>query len=653
MPLTYADKAELGVPYNYLSNGGGERSTSGWSAFNTTFTSGVPGTITAGSTKLSVAQVTTNILAGNASLQLNCTTAASSAGHGVICDAITLQDGDLGKLLSIYLDYNFVAGQSNVDVSGTSTQTLEVWVYNVGLATWYQPAGFRSINTKGTSTQLVPGTTPAITFQSEVTNTSNTNQYRVALIIRNAPGGTFQMNFDGVYLGRQAKSYGPVVTDWISYTPTGGWTGSVVYTGKYRRVGDSLDLQLQVACTGAPTGGALYFTLPSGLQVDETKLEIQTADPNYTPLGIFAVLDNGLTVYEGDFVYSAGSPTVVSCRVQASNTTYGQIVSQLNVTTPMTFGNTDGVVGYCRVPIVGWSSNLQISSGDNSRLVAARYTYASQSVPTTSFTTLLTGMTKAYDTHNAMDTSTGGYTIPVSGKYRIGGSVGWTGVLGSGAYIGTYLKKNSTSPYVSLQFFFSGSPYGRPAGGTTLDLVAGDVIYLQVYQETGGSIPSSGDPVYDWFCIERLSGSQTLAAADSVTAIYKTSAGQSISNTTITIVDFGTKELDLTNSVTTGASWKFTAPISGTYLICGMCTFVSNNTGVRELYLYKNGSSWSHLYTSDAAQSSQASGMPGSRLIYLNAGDYIDLRVNQTCGGPLTLDASTSTNSVSIVRVGN
>ena len=35
------------------------------------------------------------------------------------------------------------------------------------------------------------------------------------------------------------------------------------------------------------------------------------------------------------------------------------------------------------------------------------------------------------------------------------------------------------------------------------------------------------------------------------------------------MIDFGTKEYDSHGAVTTGGSWKFTAPVSGTYRIYG------------------------------------------------------------------------------------
>lgn len=202
--LSQRDKAELGV-FFYPVNGGGESSTAGFSTFQTTFTSGVPTTITAGSTYVSLASTNTNVLQGNESDQFICTTATGSTGSGWITDPITLNNADLGKLLQLSFDYMFVSGGTNVSVTGLdASQTLQVWVYNVTAGAWVQPSGYNSINSNGT----VPARTPGITFTSTTTASS---QYRIAWIIRNAPAGAFTMNIDCITFGRQVDNHGPLV----------------------------------------------------------------------------------------------------------------------------------------------------------------------------------------------------------------------------------------------------------------------------------------------------------------------------------------------------------------------------------------------------------------------------------------------------------
>lgn len=60
----------------------------------------------------------------------------------------------------------------------------------------------------------------------------------------------------------------PVPVDWTAYTPGCTWTSNVTVTGEYRVVdgGDTLELRINLTCSGAPGPGAtaLQFDLPAG-----------------------------------------------------------------------------------------------------------------------------------------------------------------------------------------------------------------------------------------------------------------------------------------------------------------------------------------------------------------------------------------------------
>lgn len=66
--------------------------------------------------------------------------------------------------------------------------------------------------------------------------------------------------------------------------------------------------------------------------------------------------------------------------------------------------------------------------------------------------------------------------------------------------------------------------------------------------------------------LEELEGAEpsTTSAVNTPELIYKTAAGQSIPNATVTRVDFDTVVVDTDSVVTTGAGWKATLP-AGTY----------------------------------------------------------------------------------------
>src|SRR5690606_31895241 len=102
---------------------------------------------------------------------------------------------------------------------------------------------------------------------------------------------------------------------------------------------------------------------------------------------------------------------------------------------------------------------------------------------------------------------------------------------------------------------------------------------------------------------------------------------------------FNTKVVDTHNAVTTGSGWKFTAPVSGYYLVLAS-TFGSTTT---TLTLYKNGVQ--SLAMGSMTATEYRSGVAG---IELNAGDYIDVRA----GSNNTLSGS-GLNHISITKIAN
>lgn len=64
-------------------------------------------------------------------------------------------------------------------------------------------------------------------------------------------------------------------TDWASFTPTCTWTSNVTLSGRWRRVGDSIDVDIALRCDGAPSPSANLAFDPLGdlgLTLDGTKL---------------------------------------------------------------------------------------------------------------------------------------------------------------------------------------------------------------------------------------------------------------------------------------------------------------------------------------------------------------------------------------------
>lgn len=144
----------------------------------------------------------------------------------------------------------------------------------------------------------------------------------------------------------------------------------------------------------------------------------------------------------------------------------------------------------------------------------------------------------------------------------------------------------------------------------------------------------------------------------SVQAVYVASgstANSSFADATYEIVDFDTKVIDTHNAVTTGASWKFTAPRSGRYLVTTAVSWSSSaNLNDSQIYLYKNAGGEATLYDdTDATASGPYTLMANPYVVDLTKGDYIDIRArpdtsDSSARGLLTTDNRTRVSIVSL-----
>lgn len=140
-----------------------------------------------------------------------------------------------------------------------------------------------------------------------------------------------------------------IPSQWQSYIPTGSWSSNTTYTGFWRRAGDSLELDIKVAVTGAPTSASLTVNLPTGLVINTNKMTAPEAGISAIH-GSVSIRDSGTENYDGLLRYS--STTAIAVFKDDGDGT----VSAVSQTAPMTWANGDyttiKVVG---LPIVGWN----------------------------------------------------------------------------------------------------------------------------------------------------------------------------------------------------------------------------------------------------------------------------------------------------------
>lgn len=634
---------------NYLLSPGAETGRQGWSLFTTTFTSNVPTTISAGAANCTLTSSTTTPLRGTRSLSFAVTTAAGSAGQGFISDVFTIDNADLAKVLTAAFDYNFSAGGTSVDVSGATTQTLEIWVYNVGLAAWTQPAGFRGINQNS-----LPGYVAA-TFQTDSSNASNKNQYRVAVIIKNAPTGTFTMQVDQAVVGPQTVQYGAPVTDWDKYyTPviTGSISNPALGTNtniaKYRRVGDSLEIEwfFNQSTAGTTGSGTYYVSLPPGLSIDPSKLS-STAGGAAPMLGSATLFNN--TNRGSMFVlYQDSTHFFLSGLYQAGEGEWGSGFYSLNNTTLY-------VRARVVVPILGWSSTVQMSNDTDTRVVAARISVPSGAQTlTNNVSTKIIGLSAEFDTHGAFNSSLQRYEIKVPGVYKVTWQVG---------ILSAATDRLSAQIYKTGSLFtttyIAGSSQGAaaPVSSTLINCTTSD--YLEFYGAMEGTATRNTNPGSNsiFASIERLSGPSAIAATESVTGKYENTAGTALTGNVEATLPYATKKYDSHGAF---SGTVFTAPISGVYQFSSTVSLqaVANTTnqvlaaGFRVTSTPESISAQTQYVMVEWGNGvSHGQVVTFTKSYKLNAGDTVEVRALNTNSVSLATDAGV--NFFCWNRVGN
>jgi len=511
----------------------------------------------------------------------------------------TIDQADLAKILTISFDYQILS-------SDYATGDLAVYIIQDpnGTPTVIQPAGYQIEDVAG----AVPARFVA-TFQSNSIATT----YRLCFHVASTSALQYFVAFDNISVSPQQVVYGAPVTDWQSYTPTFTSLGTVASIQMYwRRVGDTLQLRGRFT-TGTGTASEARMSLPAGLVTSSTSIS--------------SIQQVGNMAFD---VISANAPVVLI----EPNTAYVTFGSQTGAKQGLTkeLGtsyNSVTISLIATIPIAGWSSSVVISSSTDTRVVGYRGYLATNTAVTADVTKV--PYTTTLDTHGAWSTANANYTIPVPGFWEIKTRALSTA---SSGYLRVY-KNGSFLAYV--QNFYSGQ---QLQGSYLGQFNAGDVLDIR----STGSLTLTGDAdINTALSIQRLSGPSQIAASETVAASYWASANGTSSTTTP--INFDSREFDTHGAVTTGASWRFTAPIAGTYQF-GVYLNLTGSTATG-VFVYKNGVSYKAF-----AYAISTTLPVGSSQLKLNAGEYIDIRTGVSwgyAGGTLTTPAS----NFWIERIGN
>ena len=587
---------------NYIANGYADNSTTGWATYaNTAGTSPVTGT--GGSPSVTISTSASSPLIGTNSF-LMAKGASNLQGNGWSYD-FTIDTGYQAKALQISANYLVASGTFVAGSGPTSPSDVTVWIYDVTNAVIIQPS---SISFLSNNTSI------ADQFNATFQTASNSTSYRLIFHVGSTSASAYTLKMDNIIVTPSTYVYGTPVTDEQNYTPTiTGFGTPTAVDFKWSRDGDKMYIRGKFTY-GTTTATANQISLPAGYTIDSGKV------------GTLLVLGMGQrNVAAGtDFgttpILGTGGNAYISL-ARASSTATGLTAANGN-----DLGNSGTVQEFfALVPITGWSSSVQTSDQTDTRVVSAR---VGGNPASSSANATIVFPTVSFDTHGAYNSTTGIYTVPVSGIYKVGGFVEGTAAGGSLYHL---YKNGSFDSVIGVQ---NSNSAGSLSGN--INVVIGDQLTVRC---NNGTDATANCNVY----FERVSGPSAIAATELIAASYWVSAN--FAATTTTPINFDSREFDTHGAVTTSATaWKFTAPVSGTFSVSLSAVY---SGGSMTCYIYKNGT----IYKNLASSLSTVNGS-GTALIKLLAGEFIDIRPNGNntiSGGALS---GTNTANINIHKIG-
>lgn len=569
---------------NYLSsNPDAEADTTGWATYaDAAASSPVDGT--GGSPSSTYTRSTSSPLRGSASF-LWTKSAANRQGEGFSYD-FTIDSTDQAKVLQIAFDYKVASGTY-------ADSDMTIWIYDVTNAVLIQPAGYTIQNASVSMKQLA-------TFQSA----SNSTSYRLIVHTASTSASAYTIQFDNFSVGPQVVTNGAAITDWQSYTPSSQGFGTPTFDQcLWRQIGDSIEIQVQFTC-GTTTATQARIGLPNGMTTNYSTTHVVgnavRSNSTTTAVKFFTILSGSNIDY---ILFSIPDYTGGNNALTAANgngfSTSGDIISLI-----------------AKVRINGKSSNVQLSSDTDTRVVAMRVQAATPTGSTSAASAVVYGTAAVFDTHAGYNTSTGQYTVPVSGYYQVYGQVSLAGTEAANQFIDLSVYKNTTvQQTMRNRLQNSGTDDNECAVNALVLANAGDTLEIRVNTNiTGVSFNTNAN--INFFQVQRVSGPSVIAASEGVMARYTGNDSASLSATPVVIKGF-TKDYD-THGMINSATGAITIPVSGIYEFTVQASCNALTTAMNQYFNFE-------LRTGSTANAGTVKGNVYQRAAYSSSGMYCNM----------------------------
>jgi|GEM_PF-1951714 len=615
---------------NYIDNPDFEVNTTGWITFDDG--AAVPVDGTGGTVTSTFTRSTSSPLRDTAS-GLFSKPASNVIGEGVSYD-FSIDNADKAKVLEISFDYeataNFVDGYSRC------------YIYDITNASIIEPSQRDILANAGQAKYLGY-------FQSA----SNSTSYRLILITATSTTTAWDLKIDNVKVGPSDMSnrgtsiaFKVYLNTAANHTAISAAQKTPLDTVQYDTVGgwDATNTRWV-----APESG--YYSLQSTTtfgsiadgKVAQTNIYVNGAVSlrgSFVPNGVagqsvFSVASGISYLNKGDYVESYGFQDDSASEAYSTGSS-------------RTF--LSGILIKPETVSANSLSNVSFSVRPGAQQTGINTN--NSSVKLTQYSNIL------YDTAGGFDTTNNQYVIPDSGKYHFSAHVRILGTNVLNNLYGLTITQNSSVvvrggaiyPTAGAEFYVS------IAGD--VDCVKGDIIELQLIGLGNNSVStistsSTGLTTLRWSG-HKIATSALIPPTEKIVAIYNTNAATSLaSGGSAKIVDFEDRVTDTHNAVTTGVSWKFTAPISD-YYTCSFGVGLQSSPGWSGAegficYFYKNGVVHTEFYDyPNGGGVDIRTSISNTRVIYLAKGDTVDVRTFQNSGGAITYNPSEADVWISI-----
>lgn len=554
-------------------------------------------------------------------------TAADGQGEGVSVALATIES----KYFASVMDIEFTYKSS----STYADDKLEVWIYDVTNATLIQPSSYKI------KASLVPSKFKA-QFQTSATGTS----YRVGFFCPNTTATAYDFDLDDVVVGPSIYNYGMPGYDPKDYTPTlaGLGTGSAtVNYCRHSRSGKFLLIDFRFTKDGSGGSGAtsVSFTLPSGILIDNSITQ------NYFGgcAGSGATTNSSFDVY-----YDPSTNTVKFLQNDGSSFTGSEWTA------------SSSIGGFIKIPVLGWSSSVQMSSDADQRECSfAAYKAADQTGvnPNNSAVKLQfdtkSGSSVAYDTHGAFDNVTNyRFTAQTSGRHEFTANiqVAGTNVLANIYQLRLYVNGgfvkvlDEYTPSVSERFNLNGS--------FQVNLNANDYVEVYIYGAGNNSVSTLtifGGSNGMGFTGKKIQGPSAIGATETISLIAYKNTGNHSSTGNLQDVASWTTVADDSHGQFNSTTGVYTVAAPGRFAVSGVISFTANATGTRRVVVLQNSTAKISGSTG-IANASNAARMSYSGILKCVAGDTVKIQAFQDSGGNLNYNANDFDNVFCITRIG-